>query len=132
VIARRQIVHGACALATPEFVESVMSMCYSAFVGSPICAVRFFFLLAQTPLMIKQFWDASHGVVVEKLNFQQDEWLNYRIQLPPVEVQRRVVSAVEASDAEISALEHELEALRGVRDGLASDLLSGRVRTVAA
>ena len=132
VIARRQIVHGACAIATPEFAHSIMSMSYSAFVGTPICDIRYFFALAQTPPMVRRFWDASHGVVVEKLNFQQEEWLGYRVQLPPMEVQREIVDAVNASEAEITALSQELEAIRGVRIALAVDLLSGRVRTVAA
>lgn len=132
VIARRQIVHGACAIATPEFSDSIMSMSYSAFVGTPICDVRYFFVLAQTPSMARRFWDASHGVVVEKLNFQQEEWLDYRVQLPPLEVQRKVIAALMASEEELAALELELETLRGVRVGLTADLLSGRVRTATS
>lgn len=128
VIARRQIVHGACSVATPEFADSVMSMSYSAFVGSSICDPRYFFALAQTPPMISQFWNASHGVVIEKLNFQQEEWLDYRVQLPPIEVQRKVIAAVSACEADLTTVAKELEALRGTRSGLAADLLSGRTR----
>lgn len=78
--------------------------------------------------MISQFWNASHGVVIEKLNFQQEEWLDYRVQLPPIEVQRKVIAAVSACEADLTTVAKELEALRGTRSGLAADLLSGRTR----
>src|ERR1700733_13967664 len=51
VIARRQIIHGASALATDDFADAVVSSSYSMFNGRENCDVRFFFWLACHPLM---------------------------------------------------------------------------------
>lgn len=118
VIARRQIVHGACAIAAPEFDGSIMSMSYSAFRGSPICEARYFFALAQQPHMVRLFWHSSHGVVVEKLNFQQDEWLEYPVRLPPLEEQRRIADILDTIDETIRATERVVAKIRQMHDGL--------------
>jgi type I restriction enzyme S subunit len=124
VIARRQIVHGACAIAPPEFADSIMSMSYSAFRGSPICDERYFFALSQQPHMVRYFWNSSHGVVVEKLNFQQEEWLSYPVRLPPLREQRRIAEILDAIDGTIRTTERVIAKLSDVHAGLVRDRLS--------
>lgn len=51
---------------------------------------------------------------------------------PPLDEQRRVAEFVGTIEAAIHANEARLHKLRTLRSGLAADLLSGRVRTVAA
>ncbi|MCY4102090.1 MAG: restriction endonuclease subunit S [bacterium] len=57
---------------------------------------------------------------------------NLEVWLPPLEAQRHIAEILDAADYDIEADEMRLEKLRRLRSGLASDLLSGRVRTVAA
>jgi len=123
VIARRQIVHGACAIAAPEFDGNVMSMSYSAFHGTPICDARYFFALAQQPHMIRYFWESSHGVVIEKLNFQQEEWLGFPVRLPPLEEQRRIQEILDTTDRTIKATERVIAKLCDAHEGLRQELL---------
>ncbi|MCU1393487.1 MAG: hypothetical protein JWM34_1915 [Ilumatobacteraceae bacterium] len=138
VIARRQIVHGACAIAAPEFVGNIMSMSYSAFRGSPVCDAQYFFALAQQPHMVRYFWESSHGVVVEKLNFQQEEWLDYPVRLPPLKEQRRIGEILDTIDNTIHATERIIAKLEDTRVGLARDLFDGineppsRIRDLAS
>lgn len=56
---------------------------------------------------------------------------NLVIPVPPLEEQRRIAQILDASDDAIRAEQGELAKLRQLRAGLAADLLSGRVRTVA-
>jgi type I restriction enzyme S subunit len=64
VIARRQIIHGASALATEEFADAAVSSSYSLFAGRDGCVTKFFAWLAHHPLMYAYFLDASHGIEV--------------------------------------------------------------------
>jgi len=52
--------------------------------------------------------------------------------VPDLARQRRTISAVETLQSRIDAEAEEASGLRALRSGLASDLLSGRMRTVAA
>lgn len=54
------------------------------------------------------------------------------VQIPSLEVQAEIVSATSSLRAAIRVEEESIRALREIRDGLAADLLSGQVRTVAA
>ncbi|MCY3894053.1 MAG: restriction endonuclease subunit S [Acidimicrobiaceae bacterium] len=52
--------------------------------------------------------------------------------IPPLHEQRHAMRALDALDERLEVENQELAKLRQVRVGLAEDLLSGRVRTVAA
>ena len=54
------------------------------------------------------------------------------VSLPPLEEQRRIAKILDTIDETIRANERKRDKLRHLRSGLAADLLSGRVRTVAA
>ncbi len=55
-----------------------------------------------------------------------------KVKLPALEVQSAIVSATSSLRATIRVEKESIRTLRETRDGLAADLLSGRVRTVAA
>lgn len=133
-IARRQIIHGASALATDEFADTALSSSYSLFVGQDGCVTEFFAWLARHPLMYAYFLDASHGIVIEKMNFDVQRWLSYPINLPPVREQLRIVEILDTTDEAIRSMERLIAKLEQVRQGLLHDLLtrgvdeSGRLR----
>jgi type I restriction enzyme, S subunit len=124
VIARRQIIHGASALASDDFADAALSSSYSLFVGRKNCDTRFFAWLAKHPLMYAYFLDASHGVVIEKMNFDKDRWLSYPINLPPLNEQRKIAEILDAADQAIWSAERHLAKLRQVKQGLLHDLLT--------
>ena len=49
-----------------------------------------------------------------------------------MEEQRRIAGILDSIDETIRSNEEQLDKLKQIRSGLAADLLSGRVRTVAA
>ena len=60
------------------------------------------------------------------------ELAEFQIALPRLEVQKTVASLAESYDSRIDTETATLRKTIEVRRGLASDLLSGRVRTVAS
>lgn len=130
-IARRQIIHGASALATDEFADAAASSSYSMFVGRDGCATEFFARLASHPLMYAYFLDASHGIVIEKMNFDVKRWLSYPINLPPVHEQMHIVKILDAVDEAIDSTERLISKLEHVRQGLLNDLLMHATANVA-
>ncbi len=56
-------------------------------------------------------------------------WL---VPMPPLEEQRRIAEILDTADEAIRVHERERDKLKQLRSGLADDLLSGRVRTVAS
>lgn len=65
-------------------------------------------------------------------NISQEELLSLRIAIQEFRRQMEIEQAITAMDARIRAEKNHCQKLRQVRVGLAEDLLSGRVRTVAA
>lgn len=54
-----------------------------------------------------------------------------RVDLPPLEEQKRIAEVLNSMDETIRATERAIEKRKALRSGLVDDLLSGRVRTVA-
>lgn len=123
IMARMQIVHGACTLADEKFKDHVISKSYSSFSGTDHCDIRFFSKLAEQPFMTEYFRHASHGIVIEKMTFQQARWLDFPIWLPPLEEQRRIAEVLDTIDESIQATERVIAKLISVYTGLMSDLL---------
>ena len=65
-------------------------------------------------------------------NINAQEYAKAVLPLPPIEEQRRIVKAIDQVYAALKSERDFGERLRRLRSGLAADLLSGRVRTVAA
>ena len=137
VIARRQIIHGASTLATDEFVDAAASSSYSLFVGRDGCVTEFFAWLACHPLMYAYFLDASHGVVIEKMNFDVARWLSYPINLPPVDEQRRIVEILDTTSEAIRSAKRIIAKLEQTKQGLLDAVItrgideSGHLRDLA-
>ena len=126
VIARMQIVHGACALADEQFQNHVISKSYSSFKSTEHCDTRFFSKLAEQPFMTEYFRDASHGVVIEKMTFQQGRWLEFPVWLPPLEEQRRIAEILDTIDESIHATERVIAKLEMRRQAVSQAVFGRR------
>ncbi len=127
VLARMQVVHGACALAPDEFAGYAISKSYSSFVGTTKCDIRFFSHLAKQPFMYRYFTDASHGVVIEKMTFDQDRWLSFPIYLPPLEEQQQIAEVLDMMDQSIKTTERLIAKLRMRHAGLMTSTIDQAV-----
>ena len=72
------------------------------------------------------------GTTNSHVRAQPRETLDWPVRIPPTAQQRRIADVLGAADDAIRTEENRLYKLRELRAGLSSDLLSGRVRTVAA
>lgn len=124
VIAKRQVVHGATCIVPPEFADAALASSYAQLVGSELCDVRFFAWLAQLPAMTCAFYDASQGVVVEKLTLSLAKWLRTKVNLPPLPEQHRIAEILDTVDEAIRKTEEIIAKLKQVKQGLLHDLLT--------
>jgi type I restriction enzyme S subunit len=71
----------------------------------------------------------SHGVHIEKMTFNLEDFLHEKITIPlAVEEQMKIVGVLSACDREIELLQKQLEALKEQKRGLMQKLLTGEVR----
>ena len=66
------------------------------------------------------------------LEISGGEFRRIAVKLPPLEEQRRIAEILDTANGTVQRYEAELVKLGELRAGIAADLLSGRVRTVAA
>ena len=92
---------------------------------------RFLYHLTRT----SQFRHKGKGLMTGSAGQQRvpSEFFDrYIVSLPPLKEQKRIAAILDSADLAIQENEAELAKLQKLRSGLASDLLSGKVRTVAA
>jgi len=80
--------------------------------------------LAKLPFMYAYFLDSSHGVVIEKLVFDQRRWMSFPILLPRLPEQLRITEILDSVDHAISRTERLITKLDRVRQGMLDDLLT--------
>lgn len=99
-------------------------------VDEALIAKHFLYMLLEDQKL--KIADLAHGFKDSFVHVTRSELTGYRVRVPDLEDQRRLVFASQASSSRLEAETSTLEKLRRLRAGLADDLLSGRVRTVAA
>ena len=104
-------------------------------IGRGLAAVRFLKLdqrfghhaLQETAILLNRL---SQGTTFAAIG--RTELASLRLPAPSLEEQRRIAEILDTADGTVQRYEAELAKLRELRAGLSADLLSGRVRTVAA
>ena len=91
---------------------------------------RFLMEVLNSRSVTSQVRRLAQGVTRDRINLGQLR--HVVLQVPSLEEQRRIAEVLGTIDETIEANEEQLGKLRELRSGLAADLLSGRVRTVAA
>ena len=131
LVSKRQVVHGAWGLVSPEFEGSLVSKEYVIFVNAfpgKFC-MPYFAWLAQTPRMIRLAQVASTGVHVEKLIFDPEVFLRESIRIP-VEIteQKRIADTLDAAKSELDLLRVQRTTLDQQKRGVMQRLLTGAIR----
>lgn len=131
LISKRQVVHGAWALVTPEFEGAHVSKEYAILTNTAPHQLHmpFFGWLAQTPRLIRLARVASTGVHIEKLIFDPEVFLREIIRLPPtLAEQQQIAETLDACAAEVRLLRQQRTALDRQKRGLMQRLLTGKIR----
>jgi len=131
VLSKMQVVHGAWGLVTDEFDGMFVSDSYIALVPLDAKKLKIEFLnyLSQTRRLRHLAYLACHGVHIEKMTFNLEDFFHEKITIPPtIEEQARIVAVLSACDEEIRLLQKQLEALKEQKRGLMQKLLTGEVR----
>jgi type I restriction enzyme S subunit len=128
LISRRQIVHGACAVVPEEFSGSIVSNEYAVLRCKPGLDLGFLKYLSHSVYFQQTCFHASIGVHVEKMIFKLEDWLKFRVNVPPLEEQKRIAAGFEAVDAKLVALREKADGLRQFKTGLMQRLFSQELR----
>jgi len=128
VISKRQIAHGACAIVPKSFDGAIVSNEYDVFNCANKLLPLFFTYYVQLPFMRRYFYIASHGVHIEKLRFKTDDWLQYRIRIPSIEEQQRIVTILSTWERVIHLNEKLIQQKKQQRKWFRQVLLNGQKR----
>lgn len=128
LISKRQIVHGACAVVPEEFAGSIVSNEYSVLRCKPELDLGFLKYLSHSVYFQQTCFHSSIGVHVEKMIFKLEDWLKFRVNVPPLEEQKRIAAGFEAVDAKLAALREKADGLRQFKTGLMQRLFSQELR----
>ena len=127
VISRRQVVHGAWAMATARFDGVHVSKEYACLVAKPDRLwMPYFDWLSRTPKVRHLSFICSYGVDIEKMVLNLDWLLQSRIVIPRSVVrQKQIAEALDCGDRELQLLRQQLAALQRQKRGLMQKLLTG-------
>jgi type I restriction enzyme S subunit len=127
IISRVQCWHAAFAIVPEEIPENMIaSQNYDQFEISPKVNRHFFWWLSHSPQFIETVRSSASGVVIEKLVFNRDAWLQKTLPIPPLTEQRRIVALIESLAARVN----EAQRLREEADLEAGVLISRATTSV--
>jgi len=120
VISKRQVVHGAWAMALPEFDGAHVSKEYACLEAKPDQLwMPYLDWLSRTDRLRHEALICSYGVDIEKMVLNVDWLLQTPLLLPrSIDAQKAMVAALDSLQREVNLLCRQLEALRRQRRGL--------------
>ncbi|MCS5692252.1 restriction endonuclease subunit S [Cyanobium sp. FGCU-6] len=106
VISKMQVVHGACGMAPLDFGDRCISASYTSLLPTEPQRIDIGYLdaYATTKQSYDAFFRASHGVHIEKMTFNLEEWLNGEIELPPLPEQKKIAEILSGIDKAINKI----------------------------
>ncbi|MGV3767314.1 MAG: restriction endonuclease subunit S [Chitinophagaceae bacterium] len=130
LFSKMQIVHGASALVTKEFVRGKISGSYIAVVPKNVndLNIEYFNWYSKTARFYHQTFVSSYGVHIEKMTFDFQSFLSQDLHLPPLPEQTAIANILQTADNEINLLQQKLSALKAQKKGLMQQLLTGKKR----
>ena len=128
LISKRQIVHGACGLVPTELDGAVVSNEYAVLNSDGVIDLKFLRYLSETRYFQQTCFHSSIGVHVEKMIFKTERWLKWPFNIPPLDVQRRVVEVLDVACREMELIAAQVALLKREKAALSSQLLTGKRR----
>lgn len=124
LMSNRQIIHGGCGIVPPALDGAVVSNEYSVLRTKSKLLLEFLTYLSHSIYFQQTCFHASVGVDVEKMIFDCERWLDFRIHLPPLHEQRRIAEILSSVDEAIAATRAVIEQTRKVKQGVLERLLA--------
>lgn len=124
LISNRQIIHGGCGIVPPALDGAIVSNEYTVLRPRPILRPDFLSYLPHSIYFQQTCFHASVGVDVEKMVFDVDHWLKFKIHLPPVSEQASIAELLLGVDNAIQATLAVIQQTRKVKQGVLDGLLT--------
>ncbi len=128
LISKRQIIHGACGVVPETLDGALVSGEYLALLPKPGLLLDYIRWFCHSTYFQQTCFHASVGVDVEKMVFDEDEWLQHHFFLPPLPEQRAIAAILATWDRAIEQTTRLIEANRRLKQGLMQQLLTGMIR----
>ncbi|MER8691541.1 restriction endonuclease subunit S [Mesorhizobium opportunistum] len=130
LISKRQVVHGAWAMVTPEFDGGHVSKEYACLRAKPgKLWMPYFDWLSRTERLQHEAFICSYGVDIEKMVLNVEWLLQTPLLLPrSIETQKDMAAGLDSLQREVDLLKAQMEALRRQKRGLMQKLLTGEWR----
>ncbi len=119
---------GACGLATAD---CLISPAYVVMSPTSQIESHFAFHMLRSPPVTRLLHGYSQGIVDDRLRLYPTAFAQIPINLPPMIIQRAIAESFNSVDHFIATARREHGAKTLLRDAMANDLLSGRVRALA-
>ncbi len=124
IIAKMQIIHGACGLVPPSLAHAKISGSYLRFKSKEILDLEYFNHFSKTPLFYQHTLISSVGSNLEKMNFNKKHWLNHFFPLPPLKQQQKISLILLNIDSIIQQIQHVVDQTQKLKKGLMQELLT--------
>lgn len=124
LMSNRQIIHGGCGIIPAALDGAVVSNEYSVLRPNSKLSLEFLGYLSHSIYFQQTCFHASVGVDVEKMIFDCERWLGFKIHLPPLHEQRRIAEILSSIDDAIAATRAVIEQTRKVKQGVLERLLT--------
>jgi type I restriction enzyme S subunit len=126
IISRVQCWHQAYAMVPDDIPPNMIaSINYDQFAVSPKVDRRFFWWFSHSPYFTDTVRSSAFGVVIEKMVFNRDAWLEKKIPLPPFEEQCRIVARIEELAAKIEEARDLRKHAAGEAEALVQNAIGG-------
>jgi type I restriction enzyme, S subunit len=124
LIARMQIVHGACGLVPKSLSHAKISGSYLRLKSTDKLNLKYLNLLSFTPFFYQQTFVSSVGSNIEKMNLNQTHWFNHQFPLPPKKEKNKIVSILNLVNDLVNKYDSIIETTTKIKIGLMQQLLT--------
>lgn len=124
IIAKMQIIHGACGLVPKNLVDAKISGSYLRFKTKSLLSSEYLNWFSHTQFFKKQTFISSVGTNIEKMNFDKNHWLEQKMLVPPLEEQERMNSIFSTVDKNISKTQSLITYDQELKIGITQKLLT--------
>ncbi len=128
LISNRQIIHGGCGIVPPSLDGAIVSNEYTALRPKPNLSPDYLVYLSHTVFFQQTCFHASVGVDVEKMVFDIDQWLSFKMNLPPFLEQLCIAEALSSIGEAMSRVQAVMGASRMVKNNILKNLLTNGVQ----
>ncbi|WP_426289854.1 restriction endonuclease subunit S (plasmid) [Ensifer adhaerens] len=126
LISNRQIIHGGCGIVPQSLSGSVVSNEYSVLRPKPQLSLAYLAYLSHSIYFQQTCFHASVGVDVEKMIFDCERWLEFRVHLPPLPEQLLIANILTNCSKTIAATQAVIEQTERLRSKVLIELFQGK------